>query len=592
MKRFAIALLCLSLCLPVAGLGEEYLVTDGSVGTAVANRTIDVTLDNWEMQAALDDLNAGSLLDALNAFVKFGSMNGADRYAAYTQARLLMLRDEPDAAAALFSTLSGFLDSDYRLALANASSLHRFAQQERFGYVDRSGQWVIAPHFDWAERVFRPESALPHDPDQAQYAPEELYMVAAVFSGQTEIDDTDTQPEAGLYGLVRNDGTMVAPIAYTEVLWAVDGVAAVTDGYGAYLYDIARAERIGDAFQEIGTYENGYVTVRRNGLWGYLNPGTGAFVGAGCVWESALPFSEGLAGVSQDGLYGYINEAGTVVIDLQFTGAANFGQGLAGVRIQKRWGFINRKGEVALKQTYASVGTFRYGLCVVEKNGLWGLINRAGEVVLRIKYSEITPFDAIYHRAWFRQNKLWGLISTTGTVVLTPTWSARDDFNANTLCRVGYRNRYGFIDASGKTRIANAYVKASSFRADYAAVQETTGEVRYVDKTLRGFTVATNVPVECRCGFIEGRVITQMERAVTDDTGVSYMVLDPQIVYKLYDSEGHEIAVSPYAPPATAAPEPTATPAATPLSTPQNTPETTASPEASAEPAAMPQADG
>ena len=53
--------------------------------------------------------------------------------------------------------------------------------------------------------------------------------MAAVFEGVTEVTQTDTQPLEGKYGLMRSDGTLVAPVRYTAVLWAKDGVAAMVN---------------------------------------------------------------------------------------------------------------------------------------------------------------------------------------------------------------------------------------------------------------------------------------------------------------------------------------------------------------------------
>lgn len=535
MKKLVALLLCLSLCLPMASLGEDFLVgSASSSGSSAA------------FQAALDSLNEGSLLDAINAFAGIGLQNDANRYADYAHALLYMQRDNPVEAKKLLADLSGFLDSDYQLALAEAMQLHRFAQDDQFGYVGSDGKWQIAPQFDWAERVFRGESLPSHNRDTTAFTAEDLYRVAAVFMGTTAIDGTDVQPLDGKYGLIRSDGTLVVPVIYTEILWTVNGVAAVTDGESCYLYNLITAKRIGNAYEEIGVYENGYITVKLDGLWGYLDPITGDYLGDGCVWETALPFSDGYAGVSLDGDYGFIDESGSIAIDLQYTGVASFSEGLAGVRISKRWGFINPQNELVIKQAYAAVQTFQYGACAVKKSSSWGLINTEGNVILRIKYSEITDFDPIYHRAWIRQNKLWGLIATDGTIISKPTWSIRDDFNSNTLCRVAYKNKYGFIDANGKLRIINSYTAASPFCASYAAVVDSEGNITYINKTMRSFTIDTDVPVECRCGFIEGRKFITTEQTVITEDGETQALTETHMQYALYDQIGTPIPVVEY----------------------------------------------
>ena len=543
MKKWMLPLLCLFLCLPAWSLGEDYLVAEPTASVSGGLATFAGTVPNEKLRDALLQLADGSLLDAINSLTGLGKTDGANTYAAYASAKLALLREDSVAAEAAFTDSDGCLDSAYQLALTQATRLHRFAKEGQFGYVDQTGAWKIAPQFDWAERVFRTGSETPHDPLAADYAPEELYRVAAVFEGVTEVTQTDTQPLEGKYGLMRSDGTLVAPVRYTAVLWAKDGVAAMRDGEQTQLYNIATAQAIGEPYEDVGTYAQGFVPVKKGGRWAYLDPMTGNALGEGFVWETALPFSQGLAAISRDGLYGYIGTDGQTVVALQYAGAASFSEGLAGVRVGNRWGFIDRKGALTIKPAYGGVKTFQQGQCAVRKGEQWGLINTAGEVTLRLKYSEIGDFDPVTHRAWFRQNKLWGLVSASGNVVMKPTWSAHDEFAGNTLCRVAYRTEYAYVDVSGKTRIFGDYAAASPFRANYAGVRDAGG-VRYLTKTLQSFTLPTNVPVECLCGFIEGRTVTETVTETADTEGNPVTVTDRTIVYTLFDSTGNPITVA------------------------------------------------
>ncbi len=543
MKRIAAVLLCLALCLPVTGLGEEYLVSESSGVSATAN---SASGGSAAFRAALAKLNEGSLLEAANAFTGLGTADGANLYAAYLQGLLLLQRDDPAEAAEQFSGLGGFLDSAYRLALSQGLQKHRYVQDGKFGYVDFAGAWVVAPRYDWAERVFRAESARTHDRNDAAFAPEDAYTVAAVYNGTTTVGEEDTVPLEGRYGLVRSDGTLVVPVEYADVLWTVAGFAAVTDGKNCYLYNLSTAAPVGDAYEEVGGYAQGYVNVKQNGLWGYLNPETGDWLGDGCVWESALPFSEGMAAVSLGGLYGFVDLTGRTVIDPQYADAASFGEGLAGVKVAKRWGFVNAKNEMTVQPAYTAVKVFRYGLCAVRRDELWGLINADGTIVLKIKYVEIGEFDPVVRRAWFKQNKLWGLVAADGTVVLKPAWGSHDEFNGNTLCRVAYKGKYGFIDAGGKARVLADYDAASPYRAGVAAVKNADGSVSYINKVKNAFSVETNVPVECRCGFIEGRTITETEHTAADENGETQTAVERSIAYRLYGLTGQPVSVARY----------------------------------------------
>lgn len=547
MKKRIAALVLVMIFLPLSGMAEDFLVGGDTADTTSIAALTGAQTDNPEMQEAIALLDNGDLLDALNAFAKIAGVEDSSQYADYTRAMLMLTRDNPAEAITLWEGLNGFLDSDYQLAKAKAQRLHRFSEGGVFGYVDETGAWKIKPQFDWAERVFRAESAPAHDVTATEITPEMLYTVAMVFSGTTEVTDTDTQPLDGKFGLVRNDGVLVVPTLYDEVLWTNNGYAAVKNDQGCRLYRIATGETVGGVFEAIGEYAQGYIPVEMNKLWGYLIPETGKLLGQGYVWTSALAFHEGYAAVSDENGYGFIDRQGAIAIPLEYTGAVSFGEGLAGVRVKKKWGFLNTAGELVIQPVYAEVKTFQRGVCAVKRGSAWGVIDTKETMLLSAKYSEIGDFDPIYHRAWIRKNKLWGLIASDGAVVVKPSWSTHDEFEGNTLCRVGYRGSYSFIDSGGKTRIPESYQAASPFTADYAGVQLDDGTVMYLNKMMKGFTLDTNVPVECRHGFIEGRKVSEVSRQVTDEAGSVTIVTEKQITYRLYDMEGTAIEVAAYA---------------------------------------------
>ncbi len=541
MKTRLLAWLCILCMLPALAMAEDYLVGESTLTQTdmAADATFATTEASAEMQQALALLAAGSFLSAVNAFAGISGEPDASRYAEYAYARLLMLRDDPAAALVKWETLSGFLDSDYQRSLCQTLRLHRFAQNAKFGYVDAEGSWRIPPQFDWAERVFRAESV------SADTAATPL-PVALVFQGQTSVTETDIEPAAGTYGLIRSDGALIVPAVYDSVLWTVSGVAAVSDASGISLFDLTSGALIGHGYEAVGAYAEGYIPVQKDGLWGYLDPQGGTLLGDGFAWDSALPFSEGKATVSKAKQYGYIDTAANLMIPLTYTGAESFSDGLAGIRVKKKWGFIDASGEIVIKPAYAAVKTFQYGLCAVKRGDAWGLLDTTGNLVLRAKYSEIGDFDPIHRRAWVRQNKLWGLASTAGTMVLAPSWGSHDDFNANTLCRVSYRGNYGYIDVNGNMRIFIQYEAAAPFSADYGAVVDENGTVVYLNKNMRSFTIDTDVPVECRQGFIEGRKRRSSQWNYIDEKGEATVIQRWHMTFALFDQSGTPIPVATY----------------------------------------------
>jgi hypothetical protein len=71
------------------------------------------------------------------------------------------------------------------------------------------------------------------------------------------------------------------------------------------------------------------------------------------IFERALNFSEGLAGVRVDGLYGYIDASGKIVIPPKFDLVGEFRNGHAEVLLANKAGIIDRSGKIILQPEYA-----------------------------------------------------------------------------------------------------------------------------------------------------------------------------------------------------------------------------------------------
>ena len=72
-------------------------------------------------------------------------------------------------------------------------------------------------------------------------------------------------------------------------------------------------------------------------------------------YESAAPFSEGLAAVSQKGRYGYVDSAGKIAIPLKYDSAGLFAGGVAEVRQGEQRFLIDRDGKAHVGRTAAEL---------------------------------------------------------------------------------------------------------------------------------------------------------------------------------------------------------------------------------------------
>lgn len=123
------------------------------------------------------------------------------------------------------------------------------------------------------------------------------------------------------------------------------------------------------------------IPFRKEDLAGYLNANGKVVIQP--QFQTASPFSEGLACVCKGGLFGYIDTRGEWVIPPRFQYANNFSDGLAGVSLgENGWGFIDRAGKEVTPGKFAWVyGGFRHGVAEVALDSKRGYINKKGEWV-------------------------------------------------------------------------------------------------------------------------------------------------------------------------------------------------------------------
>ncbi len=167
-------------------------------------------------------------------------------------------------------------------------------QAQRWGYVDRKGNFKLARRFERAE----------------------------AFAG-------DTAP-------VRLDG-----------MWqSVDRQGSLRQANAASVYrapgklgdpslrcdfpDLSGRSVIAASFDELGPFRGELAAARRGAVWGFVNP-KGRWVIA-ARFDQVLPFSEGLAAVRIKGRWGYVDTRGRFVITPRFAEAGSFSGGLAAVR--------------------------------------------------------------------------------------------------------------------------------------------------------------------------------------------------------------------------------------------------------------------
>ncbi|MBK8492640.1 MAG: WG repeat-containing protein [Saprospirales bacterium] len=239
------------------------------------------------------------------------------------------------------------------------------------------------------------------------------------------------------------------------------------------------------AFDEVGSFREGLLAVKQDGLWGYVDRfGTEVVP---CTFRAVENFSEGKAAVKMGRQWGFINPAGKVEIDFQYIRVGNFCNGLAWFFDGSKYGFIDEKGRVAIQPQFEGAYDFEGPLARVIKDNKYGLIDRAGRYILKPKYSIIHEFDdnGLAKAGFGNEHISYGLLNQKGELITHQPFIEIRPFSEG-LAVVKTKNGYGFIDPSGAMVIPDRFIKVSNFSNNRAAVQEN-GHCGYIgpDGNLR-----------------------------------------------------------------------------------------------------------
>jgi WG repeat protein len=238
---------------------------------------------------------------------------------------------------------------------------------EKFGFVDASGQFRIAPTFD---------DVLPFSEG-----------FAAVRSGEK-------------WGFVDTSGHIVIRPQFKAAYYFRDGVAAADSDSGDMLIDTSGTIRA-QGFHVVDLIADGRVPASRGDKSGYLD--VGGKVAIPFVYDAVAAFSGGLAAVNKRGKWGYVNRDGQVIIPPKFDEAGPFASGLAPAKLGNTTGFIDRSG------TFSFYLPFRYAT---------GFLTGDEESDLFIAQTDVSRF-------WTDDDR-FGYVNTSGHVIWGPMVGSPD----------------------------------------------------------------------------------------------------------------------------------------------------------------------
>ncbi len=189
------------------------------------------------------------------------------------------------------------------LATRDPASCERPLTEQKYGFIDITGQWVIPPSFDFAGGF------------QNGYAPIML----------------DKK-----WGYINKLGEIIIAPHYKTALEFNNGLAPVQIRVKTSMKLSPLSEGEKRSFDDLKAL------AKASFKWGYINPEDEVKIDF--TYDSARSFSEGLACVESNEKYGFINTKGNIIIPLIFNRVSNFENGYASVTFGEKQYYVTRNG--------------------------------------------------------------------------------------------------------------------------------------------------------------------------------------------------------------------------------------------------------
>lgn len=406
-----------------------------------------------------------------------------------------------------------------------------YCEGGRWGYVDQEGNWKVQAVYETALNFQEGVARIKKDGKWGLVNAEfkEVAKPQYDFIDYLYTDDNTTLLSVGInrsgYGFIDEKGEISILPSFSEVGSFHEGLVRIKEN-GLWGFANAHGEVvIQPQYKEVGDFHEGRARFRNKRFWGYIDD-----QGSVIVPESYLragDFHGGLAWVQDDKFYGFIGRDGAMVIEPAFSQCGDFHEGLAKARKKGKWGLVDSRGRWVLSPRFFRIKSFSDELAVVQDGGSHGMIDRSGNIVIKPEYREVGSFsDGL---AVVRKQLEYGYMNKTGEMVIASQFPRAEAFSCGRAA-VFLDGKWGFIDLSGKLVVENRFSKTGGFSESRAAVR-VAGKWGFIEPNGRMTVPAIYKKVG---SFHQGRAAVYQERQ-----GWGFVNTDGTVVIPLeYDEVG------------------------------------------------------
>ena len=314
---------------------------------------------------------------------------------------------------------------------SDAPNLFPVKQSGKWGYIDKSGDFVINPQYMQAE-YFNDGLALVQDADgefgyineQGSYVISPRYVRGTSFSdGVAFVVTNGSHPIC-----IDKTGEVKFTLEQANIVYAFrEGLSRVIDAKGKYGFvGLDGSMVVNTQYDAAKDFSDGYAAVKQNGKWGFIDKkGT---IKIKPQFNDVLSFHEGMAAFYDGTSWGYIDMDGKYAIAPQFSFARNFNDGLALVGMGNSLGYIDATGKIVINPQFTEAYDFNDGLAKIKQNRKYGYIDKDGKFIINPQFDN--AYDFIGDVAIASNNNIYGLIDKAGKYLVNPKFAAVLDYNA------------------------------------------------------------------------------------------------------------------------------------------------------------------
>ncbi len=343
----------------------------------------------------------------------------------------------------------------------------------RYGYIDATGNIVIEPEYDYAEKFSEGLACVGYKMKKEEVDEEIVQRQSSKKDLLDLFPSFENDDYVSLYGFINKQGYMVIEPKFDEAEDFSEGLAMViVEGKNGYIeksgkYQIRPQYNYSSVF-----FSEGFAVVRKEDKSFFINKnGDSVFTEK---YEYAKPFTESLAAVEKNGKWGYINHQGQMIIEPSFDRVQSFSEGLAPVQVNGKWGFIDQNGVIHIDSQYEYATGFSDGLAAVAINSKWGIydkwgcIDKTGAYIIEPDFYFPPRFYGqygyvVYCTGWgYRTKCMSKWIDRSGKVITKPYFDQVYRFSEG-LAPVQVNGKWGFIDQNGTIVIEPQFDSAGMF---------------------------------------------------------------------------------------------------------------------------------